>query len=199
MRSSRNLLSTLCVVAWIALAAPGSVIAQDEGDSVQIASPPRALTDFELTDHLGQARKLSNFQGAPLLVFFGFANCPDVCPSTLNELRMLKQSPQREIRRVQVAFISVDGDRDTPARLQAYLEPISRSFVGLTGSPAVVRRIAAQFSAVFFKGAADKNRTYQVQHTSQIYLVNAQGKLAATFKNATNEQIRAAIADVSGE
>lgn len=87
-----------------------------------------------------------------------------------------------------VVMISVDGGRDTPAVMKAYLEPLSDQFIGLTGDPKAVRKIAAGFSAVFFKGLpADNSGAYLVEHTSQIYLVDDQGRLRATFFDASVE------------
>ncbi len=89
-----------------------------------------------------------------------------------------------------VIMISVDGDRDTPAALKAYLAPLSKDFIGLTGDPRTVRGIAANFSAVFFKGLpADNSGNYLVEHTSQVYLVDAQGRLHATFFDASVERM----------
>lgn len=196
MRSDSTLrLCKVAAITWLGLLAKPAAGA--ETGSVQFAAPPVSLQDFALTDQLGKTRSLSDFRGAPLLVFFGFTHCPDVCPTTLHRLKLLKQSPDRELRRVQVTLISVDGERDTPEKLKTYLEPISRSFVGLTGTPKTVRSVAAQFSAVFFKGVKEKNGSYQVQHTSQVYLVDASGRLRAIFVDATAEEMRAAIAAVS--
>jgi protein SCO1 len=199
MRSDSILLRlcTASAIAWLMLLLTKPAIGSEPG-SVQLAAPPVVvLQDFALTDQLGKSRKLSDFRGAPLLVFFGFTHCPDVCPATLHRLKLLKQSPDRVLRRVQVAFISVDGERDTPEKLKIYLEPISKSFVGLTGPPKTVRSVAAQFSSVFFKGVKEKNGSYLVQHTSQVYLVDASGRLRATFVDATPEEMRAAIAKAS--
>ncbi|HEY5810941.1 MAG TPA: SCO family protein [Povalibacter sp.] len=197
MRNSAGIrLLAAALVALFALTA--RVAVSDEAKSVQRAIVPAAIQDFELIDQQGRPRRFSDFQGAPVLIFFGFTHCPEVCPTTLHELKILKQSSDREIRRVQVVFISVDGDRDTPARLKSYLEPISKSFVGLTGPPKTVRGVAAQFSSVFVKGVREKDGSYQVQHTSQIYLVDASGKLRATFFNATQDEMRTAIAQIRG-
>ena len=186
----------LCVVL---LATSGGASAAEE-ERVQRASPPKAIVDFELTDQLGQPRKFSNFRGGPVLVFFGFTNCPDVCPAAMQQLKLLKRLPDKELRRTQVVMISVDGVRDTPAQLKAYLEPISKSMVGLTGPPLKVRGIAAQFSAVFFKGApTDKSGAYRVEHTSQLYLVDAAGNLRATFFNPTVETLRSAAKEMAKE
>jgi protein SCO1/2 len=167
-------------------------------ERVQRAATPKPVVDFELTDQLGKPRKFSNFRGAPVLVFFGFTNCPDVCPTSMQQLKLLKQSQDRDLRRAQVVMISVDGGRDTPAQLKAYLEPMSKSFVGLTGPPLKVRGIAAQFSAVFFKGApSDKSGAYKVEHTSQVYLVDSAGNLRATFFNAPLETLRSVTKEIA--
>lgn len=96
-------------------------------ERVQRASPPRPIADFELTDQFGKPRKLSSFQGAPLLVFFGFAHCPDVCPTALHQLQILMNGTDQDVLRANVVMISVDGTRDTPAVLKSYLEPISKN------------------------------------------------------------------------
>ena len=167
-------------------------------ERVQRASPPRPIADFELTDQFGKPRKLSSFQGAPLLVFFGFANCPDVCPTALHQLQLLMNSKDKELQRTNVAMISVDGARDTPAVMKSYLEPISKKFIGLTGPPQQVRGIAAQFQAVFFKGApVDKSGGYRIDHTSQVYLLDASGKLHATFVNAPVATMHTVTAEIA--
>jgi protein SCO1/2 len=86
------------------------------------------------------------------------------------------------MRRVRIVMISVDGERDTPAVMRAYLAPISKDFIGLTGDPKRVLEIARQFQAIFFKGPPlNAAGDYNMQHTSQIYLVDAGGRLRATF------------------
>ena len=86
-------------------------------------------------------------------------------------------------------LISVDGERDTPAAMKAFLEPFGPAFTGLTGSPAEVRRIAKGYKAVFFKGMPRPAGGYDVEHTSQVYLVDRQGRLRARFQGAGSEEI----------
>ncbi len=86
-------------------------------------------------------------------------------------------------------LISVDGDRDTPARLRKYLEPLSPDFIGLTGDPKATARIAAQFSAVFFKEPPGKDGSYNVMHSSQVYVVDKAGRLRASFVDASIEDM----------
>jgi protein SCO1/2 len=150
------------------------------------AHPPKVIPDFELSNQNGQAFRLSKLRGSPVLLFFGFANCPDVCPLTLGQLQQIAKSPDKAVREARVVMVSVDGDRDKPADLKRYLGSVSPDFVGLTGDPRKVRDIAAQFSAVFFKGApTDRSGKYLVEHTSQVYLLDRQGRLRSTFFNAT--------------
>ena len=152
------------------------------------AHPPKAIPDFELTNQDGQPVRLSSLRGAPVLLFFGFANCPDVCPQTLGQFQVIASSRDLAVRQARLVMISVDGDRDKPADLKRYLAGMPPAFVGLTGDPRKVRDIAAQFSAVFFKGALpDKSGKYLVEHTSQVYLLDRQGRLRSTFFNASVE------------
>ena len=178
MRFDSVLLATLVLLAATTIwAGPARVLE---------ASPPKALPDFELTNQDGQPFRLSKLRGSPVLLFFGFANCPDVCPLTLGQLQMIAKSPDKAVRQARVVMVSVDGDRDKPADLKRYLGSVSPDFVGLTGDPRKVRDIAAQFSAVFFKGApTDRSGKYLVEHTSQVYLLDRQGRLRSTFFNAT--------------
>ncbi len=165
------------LVATASWAAPARVLE---------ASPPKVIPDFELTTQDGQSFRLSKLLGSPVLLFFGFTNCPDVCPMTLGQLQMIARSPDKVVRQARVVMISVDGDRDKPADLKRYLDSVSPDFIGLTGDPRKVRDIAAQFSAVFFKGApTDRSGKYLVDHTSQVYLIDRQGRLRSTFFNAT--------------
>ena len=154
------------------------------------ANPPKAITDFALTNQDGEPFRLSSLRGSPVLLFFGFANCPEVCPQTLGQLQVIASSQDLAIRKARLVMISVDGDRDKPADLKRYLARMSPAFIGLTGDPRKVRDIAAQFSAVFFKGALpDKSGKYLVEHTSQIYLLDRRGRLRSTFFNATIESM----------
>ena len=157
---------------------------------VMEANPPKAIPDFELTNQNGQPLRLSSLRGAPVLLFFSFANCPDVCPQTLGQLQVIASSRDVAVRKARLVMISVDGDRDKPADLKRYLARMSPAFIGLTGDPRKVRDIAAQFSAVFFKGALpDRSGKYLVEHTSQVYLLDRKGRLRSTFFNASVESM----------
>jgi protein SCO1/2 len=162
----------------------GASGASEVPERTLLATPPRALTDFELTNHEGKPMRLSQLKGAPTLVFFGFAHCPTVCPAALQELRQLEAKHPTELGATRIVIISVDGERDTPQAMAAWLKPISKKFLGLTGSPAKVREIAREFSAAFYKTPGAKPDEYLVEHNAQIFLIDAQGRLRATFFNA---------------
>jgi cytochrome oxidase Cu insertion factor (SCO1/SenC/PrrC family) len=152
-----------------------------------LSDPPRPLKDFTLTTEERKPLRLSELSGAPLLVFFGFAHCPSVCPTALTQLRLLEMNHARDLGATRIVVISVDGDRDTPAMLSEWLKPISPTFIGLTGPTNTVHGIAAQLSAAFFKGAQQPSGDYLVEHNSQVFLLDAQGRLRATFFDAPIE------------
>lgn len=189
-----------CYLLPIATALLVASAAWAAGSRVLETHPPKPIPDFELTDQDGQPFRLGTLRGSPVLLFFGFANCPDVCPMTLSQLGLIANSPDPAIRQARAVMISVDGDRDTPADLKRYLDAIAPGFVGLTGDPRRVRDIAANFSAVFFPGMSrDKSGKYLVDHTSQVYLLDRQGRLRSTFFNATLDEIGAATRKVALE
>ena len=151
----------------------------------RFAEPPLLLKDFELVDQDARSFRFSQLRGHAALVFFGFTNCPNVCPPTLQLLRQVQRTLRQEGTEVDIVFISVDGERDTPAAMKKYLEPFMPGFVGLTGDPKAVKDIATEFSAVFFKGMpTDTAGGYNVEHTSQVYLVDRTGRMRATFFSA---------------
>lgn len=156
---------------------------------VMLTEPPRAIAEFTLTDQDGRSFASSALRGHPALVFFGYAHCPDVCPAALAKLRMAHQSDDEAVKRAQVVFVSVDGERDTPASLKEYLARLSPDFIGLTGDPDAVRAIAEGFHAAFYKDTPAADASYKVEHSGQIYLVDAQGQLRAELYDPPVETI----------
>jgi protein SCO1 len=167
-------------------------------ERVMSMNPARPIEDFELTDHRGARKRLSELAGQPTLVFFGFTSCPEVCPTALQKLAKLKASQPKELGKLQVVLISVDGERDTPAVLSDYLKQFSPDFIGLTGPAEEVREIALRFSAPFFRDAP-KNGEYLVQHSSRVYALDKHGRLRAEIYDAPSEALlgltRALIAE----
>ena len=187
MRTSAPLAAVLALVAAMATAGERATLPALPGVAVNPA--PASIPDFTLTDQAGKPRSFSSLRGKPVLVFFGFTHCANVCPTTLGRLKMLHESQGGALKSARVVFISVDGDRDTPARLKSYLAPVSADFVGLTGDPKATSTIAAQFAAVFFKEPAAKDGSYNVMHSTQVYAVDKAGLLRATFNDASIEDM----------
>ncbi len=189
--------AVLVVAPWIPTTAS---LAASTGEHVQVSSTQAAVKDFLLTDQDGRPFQLSSLQGQGALIFFGFTHCPSICPATMFKLReLLRLQVQRRGIIPRVVMISVDGERDTPAALKSYLEPLSPDFIGLTGSPKVVRGIAQEFSAVFFKGLpSDDSGNYAVDHTSQVYLLDGEGRLRATFSDATVAEMSESLKRILG-
>jgi protein SCO1/2 len=178
----------------------GSTSSVDGQDRVQVVHAPQPLREFTLTDHEARPFSAADLRGRTALVFFGFTNCQSVCPPTLEKLRQVTQALADDPGPLASVLISVDGERDTPAALAAFLEPFMPNFIGLTGPPADVRAVATDFSAVFFKGMpTDTQGGYAVEHTSQVYLIDRDAQLRATFYNAPVDAMVALVRQVMQE
>jgi protein SCO1 len=146
--------------------------------------------DFTLDASTGRPVSLSEFRGKPVLLYFGYTTCPDVCPTTLTDLRLAMQELGSEQESVQVLFVSVDPERDTADRLAAYLQYFNPGFIGLTGSVADIEAIASRFGVFFKKNKAESAADYLVDHTSAVLLLDADGKLRLMFPyGTTGEQL----------
>ena len=166
---------------------------------VRWAAAPVPLPDFSLTDEQERSFGLSDLRGRTALVFFGFTNCRNVCPATMQVLKQVRRSLGEEPLPLVNVFVSVDGVRDTPTVLRGYLQTFAPGMMGLTGEPAQVRVLADKMSAVFFRGMPTEDGGYDVEHTSQVYLVDAQGRLRATFYGAGADAIGEATKKVMQE
>ena len=159
-------------------------------NSTGSAAAPAA--DFTLDSTLGRPVSLSEFQGRPVLLYFGYTTCPDVCPTTLGDLRAAVQALGSDADKVQVLFVSVDPERDTVDRLQTYLGAFDPAFVGLTGPVAEIEKIASRFGVYFQKSSVPSAAGYLMDHTSAVLLLDAGGALRLMFPyGTTGEQIAA--------
>ncbi len=171
-------------ISFVALLASAAAAAAPAPERTLVAEPPRAITDFQLTDQSGKTVRLADFRGAPVLMFFGFTHCSTACPAALHQLRQLERQHGAELGKTRIVIVSVDGERDTPSAMKTWLQPLSAKFIGLTGAPARVQNIAAQFSAAFYKLPGASAGEYSMEHNSQIFLLDSKGQLRATFFNA---------------
>lgn len=133
--------------------------------------------DFTLTDHTGKTRTLADFRGKILVVFFGYTYCPDVCPTTLADLKIAKEQLGRDGARVQVVFVTVDPDRDTRKLLANYVSAFDPSFIGLYGDVAGTARVAKEFKVFYQKVPGKTPGSYTVDHTAGSYVFDSQGRL----------------------
>ncbi len=131
-----------------------------------------------LTDHNGRAVTLETFRGKLVVLFFGYTHCPDVCPTTLSDLaRALKLMAPEVAAKVQVLFVTVDPERDTPEILKAYVPYFNPTFLGLYGTPAQVEEAAREFKVVYRKHVEPGATGYLVDHSAGSYVLDASGRI----------------------
>lgn len=152
----------------------GSAKTHFQGVDLSGASYARS---FSLPDQDGKLRSLADFKGKVVVVFFGFTQCPDVCPTTLAELAQVKKALGADGERVQGVFISVDPERDTPELLKAYLASFDPSFVALRGSPEQLKEVAREFKVYYAKVPGKTAETYTMDHTAASFLFDPQGRV----------------------
>ena len=140
--------------------------------------------DFALTDHLGQPRTLADYRGKVVVVFFGFTQCPDVCPTTLAEMAQAMRELGPRSDKVQVLFVTVDPDRDSQALLAQYVPAFDPRFVGLRGDAEATARTAKEFKVFFQKVAGSSPGSYSIDHTAGSYVFDPQGRLRLFVKHA---------------
>ena len=130
---------------------------------------------LELPDTQGRVRHLEDFRGKAVVLFFGFTHCPDVCPTTLADLAGVMKSLGADADRVQVVFVTVDPERDTPQDLDNYVHAFNPRFIALRGDPAATQRVAKEFKIYYEK--RKQGDTYTVDHSAQSYVLDPQGRL----------------------
>ena len=130
---------------------------------------------LELTDPSGRVRRLEDFRGKAVVLFFGFTQCPDVCPTTLVDIANALNSLGGDAARVQVLFVSVDPERDTPQALGQYVSAFHPAIIALRGDLAATQRVAREFKIYFEK--RKQGDSYTVDHSAQTYVIDPQGRL----------------------
>jgi len=132
---------------------------------------------FRMKDFDGRERTLDEFKGKVVVVFFGYTQCPDVCPTTMAELAEVKKSLGPEGDKVQGIFITVDPERDTPELLKAYLASFDKSFIALRGSADEVRAVAKEFKVFYAKVPGKEAGQYSMDHVAASFLFDPQGRV----------------------
>ena len=132
--------------------------------------------DFQLTDHNGKPRTLADFKGKVVVIFFGYTHCPDACPTTMSELALVMKELGKDAERLQVLFITVDPERDTPAVLSKYVPAFHPDFLGLYGDADATARTAKEFRIIYQKQPL-KDGGYTVDHSAGSYLYDTAGRV----------------------
>lgn len=183
---------TLWALAGLAAVAFGSLLfwADYRDDGTRRVNEPSFRADFELTDHQNMVRTDDDFAGRWLLVFFGFTNCPDVCPTTLAEVAAVMDGLGSRAKAVQPLFISVDPERDTPAAMAEFVPRFEAGIVGLTGTPEQVARTADSFY-IFYERIEEAAAPggYTMGHSSQLFLFDPSGGYVTSWPYGTPAKV----------
>lgn len=142
-----------------------------------VYEPPRPVADFALTDQDGQPVHLSDSAGKARLVYVGYTNCPDICPTTMANWKSVRQELGADADNVEFVMITSDPDRDTPAVLKEYLANFDPSFVGMTGPVDDLMLVYADMGVMVELAAGPGQVKYDVNHTSSSYLIDGDGLL----------------------
>lgn len=164
-----------------------------------LLDPPKELADFTLTSQTGTPLGLRDLRGHPALVFFGYTNCPDVCPLTMTEWKKLKQDLGDTAKEIAFVFISVDPERDTPEVVDRFLKGYDPSFIGLTGDKSKILAIAKDFGLFFQAHADDGSGAPMVEHSSYSFLLDREARLHMIYSyniptESVTRDIRAVLA-----
>ena len=168
---SRSSLAALCALALAACDG-----AQPKFKSTDITGVDYGKS-LELTDHTGRPRRLEDFRGKAVVLFFGFTRCPDVCPTTLADAAQAMKQLGPDADRVQVLLVTVDPERDTQEALAKYVPAFDPRFLGLRGDLEATRRAAREFKVYFEKRAGKTPQDYAIDHSAQSYVLDPQGRL----------------------
>ena len=134
-------------------------------------------TGFSLTDHNGQTRSLADFKGKVVVIFFGYTQCPDVCPTSMSEMAQAKQLLGADGDKLQGLFVSVDPERDTPAIMKEYMGSFDPTFLALYAQPDKLPEVAKSFRIYYKKVDGKTPTSYTMDHSAGSYVYDTQGRL----------------------
>jgi protein SCO1/2 len=174
-----GLLAGLLLVAAVTFTRPYTF----RGSAIQ---QPYQAPDFTLSDGEGVPFQLSAQRGHLVLIFFGYTSCPDVCPTTMDDFKQIRQRLGQDASRVEFVFITVDPTRDTPQVASQYAARFDPTFVGLSGTEQQLDPVWKAYGVYRKLDKANPNDTsYAVEHSTQVYLVDGSGNLRLTYSYGT--------------
>lgn len=191
--SRRRLVAAMPALALLAACDRDGSPPQAAFQAVDITGAKYA-TDFALPDANGTPRRLADFRGKAVVVFFGYLHCPDVCPTTMAELAQVKQLLGPDGARLQPVFITIDPERDTPEQLRAYASHFGPDFVALRGSVEETQALARSFKASFAKVPGQEPGSYTMDHTAGSYVFDPQGRIRLFVRYG--QPVQAWVSDV---
>lgn len=183
------LIAAPCMLVGCDWLIPGQTKPAFKGIDITGAEYARTLS---LTDQDGKARTLEEFKGKVSVVFFGYTQCPDVCPATMAELAQIKKSLGKEGERLQGIFVTVDPQRDTQAILKSYMANFDPSFVALYGTPEQTKAAAKEFKVFYAISPGKTESSYTVDHTAGSFVFDARGKVRLFVRYGSGAEALAA-------
>ncbi len=164
------------LLAGAALVGLGACSEKEQFFNIDITGADYA-TGFTLQDHNGKERSLADFKGKVVVLFFGFTQCPDVCPTAMTELAEVKKKLGKDGERLQGLFITLDPERDTPELLKAYMANFDPSFLALRGSLERTAEVAKHYKVFFKKSEGKTPGSYSIDHSTGSYVYDTQGRI----------------------
>ena len=146
----------------------------------QVSTASAVGGPFQLTDQDGKTITDENLKGRPFLIFFGFTHCPDICPTALFEMSEILTKLGPDADKINALFVTVDPERDTPAKLKDYLSSFDPHLRGVTGNTDALEKMLKSYR-VYYKKVPLKDGDYTMDHTALVYLMDKQGRFVAPF------------------
>lgn len=144
---------------------------------------------FELSDHNGKVRHLTDFGGKVVVMFFGYTQCPDVCPTTMADMAEIKKALGADADRLQILFVTVDPERDTPELLKAYMENFDPSFLALYAPPQKLEALTKDFKIYYKKVEGKTPTSYSMDHSAGSYIYDPKGQLRLFSRYGTPKDV----------
>ena len=175
-RSALKSIAASALLAIVFALLPGCSGDKPQFTAVDVTGADYAK-DFALTDHNGQSRSLKDFQGKVVVLFFGYTQCPDVCPTTMTELAEVKKLLGTDGDKLQGLFVTVDPARDTPEVLKSYMTNFDPTFLALYAAPEALAVLAKDYKVYYKKSEGKTPTSYTMDHSAGSYIYDTQGKL----------------------
>jgi len=159
-------------------------------NNVDITGSKAFGKDFSLIDHYGKQRQLADFKGKLVVMFFGYTQCPDVCPTTMNEMQGVMELMGKDADRVQVIFVTIDPERDTLDLLGQYVPAFDKRFLGMRPDSAEsLQKVTKDFKVFYSKVPGRSAGSYTIDHTAGSYVFDTNGQLRLFLRHQQGPQL----------